>query len=291
MTAASVATARDGEIVAEIGGDVIVPWWSVGKTVLAAVALTLVRDGAFGLDDRVNGERYTLRQLLQHRSGLGDYGDLADYHAAVGRGDAAWPADEMLRRAEAGRLRYPPGEGWRYSNIGYLVVRRMIERACALSLEAALKARVLDPLGITEARLAVGCEDLVGVAMGAAASYDPGWVYHGLLVGPLREAALLLDRLLGGALLPPHLLSEMLRAHRLGSPLPDRPWRAPAYGLGLMIDATGPGGPAGHTGGGPGSVIAVYRTGEAADARTNAAFALGGTDGEVEHAAFSPSER
>ena len=39
-------------------------------------------------------------------------------------------------------------------------------------------------------------------------SYHPGWVYHGLLVGPLREAAVLLDRLMTGTLLSPDLLDE-----------------------------------------------------------------------------------
>jgi hypothetical protein len=44
-------------------------------------------------------------------------------------------------------------------------------------------------------------------------SYHSAWVYHGLLVGPLREAPVLLDRLLSGALLASDLLGQMLDGH------------------------------------------------------------------------------
>jgi hypothetical protein len=71
--------------------------------------------------------------------------------------------------------------------------------------------------------------------MGSASSYHPGWVYHGLAIGPLRDAALRLDRLMTGALLPPELLDPMGDAHPIGGPSPGRPWNTPGYGLGLMV--------------------------------------------------------
>ena len=94
-------------------------------------------------------------------------------------------------------------------------------------------------------------------------------LYHGLLVGPLREAPLLLDRLLGGALLP----SELLDGHRLNMLIPERSWQEPACGLGQMCGKVAIGGfIAGHSGGGPGSVIAVYRLYDRQPIRTGAAF-------------------
>lgn len=57
---------------------VSVPWWSFGKTVLAATALTLVRDGLVALDEPVAQGPFTLRQL-RHEAGLADYGELAQY--------------------------------------------------------------------------------------------------------------------------------------------------------------------------------------------------------------------
>ncbi|HVC59214.1 MAG TPA: serine hydrolase domain-containing protein [Acetobacteraceae bacterium] len=266
--------------------ELLVPWWSFTKTVLAASALTLVRDGALALDRPVDGEAYTLRQLLQHTAGLGDYGEVADYHTAVAHRDEPWSVNELLLRSRAAELRYPPGMGWRYSNIGYLKVRRLIEHTAQMPLEAVLDRAVFAPLRISGAKLARARADLLPVAMGEAAGYHPGWVYHGLLVGTLGEATRLLHRLLSGALLPAELMRDMRSARPVGQAIPGRPWVAPGYGLGLMVDLAGSDGPTGHTGGGPGSTIAVFRRERRGAPITVAAFAYGGDQGAVEHVAF-----
>ena len=54
----------------------IVPWWSITKTCLAACALVLVAGGRLELDRPLPGHRFTLRQLLQHTSGLACYTDM-----------------------------------------------------------------------------------------------------------------------------------------------------------------------------------------------------------------------
>lgn len=189
--------------------DPCVPWWSFTKTVLAATALTLVRDGRLALDAALPETPCTLRQLLRHEAGLADYCELADYHVAVAKHEPAWPVDEMMQRLDGARLRYAPGADWRYSNVGYMLVARLIERATGLPLEEALRQQVLAPLGISAVRLASKRADLHGDYLGDSLNYDPGWVYHGLLIGPVSQAALLLDRLLAGALLPAELLQEM----------------------------------------------------------------------------------
>jgi CubicO group peptidase (beta-lactamase class C family) len=260
-----------------------VPWWSFTKTVIAAAALVLVRDGRLTLDAVLPGRPCTLRQLLQHRAGLTDYGRLAAYHDAVARRQDAWPASELLERADAKTLVYPPGEGWLYSNIGYLFVRRLIEETTGEELGSALARLVLRPLAIERARLARRREDLADVLMGQTRDYDPRWVYHGLLVGPLQEAALLLDRLMAGHLLPGDLLAAMLRPHPVGGPVAGRPWVSPGYGLGLMTGSVTNGSMiAGHTGGGPGTVVAIYHHLSDKPARTAAAFSPGDDQGLVE---------
>lgn len=263
--------------------DALVPWWSVTKTVLSAAALSLVRDGLIGLDDEVTEGPFTLRQLLRHEAGLADYGELAEYHAAVSRNAAPWPADQMLQRLEAARLRYLPGAGWRYSNVGYLYLARLIQRVTDLALEEALMQRVLTPLGLSRVRLAKTPADLAGVSRGTASAYDPGWVYHGLLVGPLAQAALFMDRLLAGQLLPHWLLGEMQTARTLGGPIPGRPWLAPGYGLGLMQSSVDGGLIlCGHTGAGPGSVVAVYRGAYGDNTASCAVFSEGCDEGAAE---------
>lgn len=260
-----------------------VPWWSFTKTVLAATALTLVRDRRLALDAALPETTCTLRQLLRHEAGLADYGELPEYHAAVANHEAAWSVDEMMQRLDGARLRYDPGAGWRYSNVGYMLVARLIERATGLPLEDAISQQVLAPLGISAVRLATQRADLNGDYLGHSLNYDPGWVYHGLLIGPVSQAALFLESLLAGTLLPADLLQEMQATKVLGGPMTGRPWIAPGYALGLMR-GTIEGGLtlAGHTGCGPGSVVAVYRCAVGEAVACCAVFSTASDEGRIE---------
>lgn len=284
MIAAS-AIVENGRVIASDGGELVVPWWSFTKTLLAAAALALVRDGRFQLDECMPGRRFTLRQVLQHRAGVPNYGGLAAYHRDVAADREPWPVADLLRAVDADTLRFAPGQGWDYSNVGYLLVRQAIEQACDSDLDDALKQLVFAPLGIDGPRVALTRADLAGVTMGDATSYHPGWVYHGLAVGRTGDAVLVLDRLLTGDPLPASLLSAMCGAYPLGGPIDGRPWQTAGYGLGLMI-GTGRAQQRvlGHTGGGPGSVIAVYHC--PARRRTIAAFAPGYDENAVESFAF-----
>jgi CubicO group peptidase (beta-lactamase class C family) len=281
-----IATIRGGEFLPAAGDGTVVPWWSFTKTILAATALRLVQDGALTLDGRLDGAPYSVRQLLQHTAGFGDYGGSEAYHAAVARGDEPWPVAELLRRCDGDALQYRPGEGWRYSNIGYLKIRELIERVTGAPIEVALAEAVFGRLGVPDARLAKTPADLDGVVMGEAARYDPGWVYHGLVAGALRDAARLLDRLMDGALIEPALVAEMRRSCLVGKAIQGRPFGAPGYGLGLMTDMASAEGCAGHTGSGPGTVIAVYHRKADCGPIVIAAFAKSDDPADVEQIAM-----
>lgn len=269
----------DGAVTAEGGDFLTVPWWSFSKTVIAATALRLVDQGRLSLDEPHDGA--TLRQLLRHEAGLRDYGTVEAYRQAVAADEPPWPRRELLDRARADDLLFPPGEGWAYSNIGYLKARERIE-AAAGDLKTAASELVLDATGVIGAWFAEEPNDLSGVEMGDAQTYDPGWVYHGLFVGPLIGAAHLLDALLGeGSPLSPESRAEMLRPQALPQ-FVRPPWSDAAYGLGLMLPAAPDGWTAaGHTGGGPGSSIAVYRRMEGVS-RTAAVFETSDGEGPVE---------
>lgn len=263
--------------------ELVVPWWSFTKTVLAATALSLVRDGLIGLDDQILDQPFTLRQLLRHEAGLADYGELAEYHAAVTNSEPAWSANEMMQRLDGARVRYSPGTGWRYSNVGYLLIGRLIERLTDLPLDDAVIQRALNPLGLSNVRFAKTRIDFQSTHLGSTSNYDPAWVYHGLLIGPISQAALFLDRLLYGDLLSSSLLQQMQTARTLGGPIPGRPWITPGYGLGMMQGSIDGGYSLyGHTGCGPGSVIAVYRICDGDASACCAAFETGASEGAVE---------
>jgi CubicO group peptidase (beta-lactamase class C family) len=235
-----------------------VPWWSFTKTALAIALLRLSEEGRASLDEPIEGKPYTPIQLLRHEAGLPDYGSLPSYHADVEAGRSPWSTDDLLKAVEAERLRYVPGQDWAYSNVGYLKIAQLIERASGQPLADAIADLVFTPAKLTSARLAVTTDDLADVRMGDVSNYHPGWVYHGLIVGTAVDAANLLRSLFDGDLVKPETLSRMLDAR----PLPQ--FRAqlhpdPAYGLGLMLTATNPHDhPIGHSGSGPGSRIAVY---------------------------------
>ncbi len=225
-----------------------------------------------------------MRLLLQHRAGLADYGGLERYHEAVSRDEAAWSRQTLMQAVDAERLRFEPGRGWGYSNIGYLIARHHLEALCGESLDALLRRLVFDPLGIAGPRVALTRGDLDGVTLGSIGSYDPQWVYHGLVVGTLRDAALLLHRILTTDFLPADLLAEMSRGWPLGGAIEG----TTAYGLGVMT-GTGPESSRviGHTGGGPGSAIAVYHHPDVTPSFTAAAFSSGEDAGRVELEAFA----
>ncbi len=295
-----------------------VPWWSFGKTVLAAAALVLVGQRRLHLDAPWPGHPFTLRQVLQHRAGIGCYGELAAYHTDVASGAAPWTVADLLSRAF--RQPWEPGTTFAYSNVGYLLVRQAIERAMDQALQPALQQLVFGPLGIGGVTVASTPADLDQTAWGNVRRYHPGWVYHGLLVGPAAAAVSLLDGLLKGGLLPPVLLEAMMTAESVDGVVPGRPWRRTGYGLGLMIGEGDPRGwsifqpngsvrsecsseqsiraflPSqsvrdvlyvGHTGGGPGSTAAVY----AGPQGVAAAFAADEDQGNVEAAAMAYSGR
>jgi D-alanyl-D-alanine carboxypeptidase len=261
-----------------------VPWWSFTKTALAAAALKLVARGRLALDDQIEGRRYTLRQLLQHQAGVPDYGGLASYHRAVADRQKPWDVDELVMRVAADRLDFEPGRGWRYSNVGYLFVRQIIERTTGQDIGSALRYLVFDALELSSVRIVATARELAETAWGNHNNYDPGWVYHGLLAGTPADATHFLHRLMSGGVLPAALLSEMTTCHPLGGALPGRPWETTGYGLGLMIGGmTSAGLATGHSGTGPGSVSAVYHFGDRKTPCTVAAFALADTEGVAEN--------
>jgi D-alanyl-D-alanine carboxypeptidase len=135
---------------------------SMTKTFVAALTLSLIEDGVFGLDDPVAGllpslaidQRITVRQLLDHTSGLHDFFLAPGIDRALrGAPAAAWTAEQAL--GYVGKPYFAPGTGWRYSNTNYLLLGLIAERVTGHSLAAELRARFLDPLGLSTAYVQV----------------------------------------------------------------------------------------------------------------------------------------
>lgn len=250
--------------------------YSVTKTYLAVAALRLVERGVLALDCPIDrwlptvphASEMTLRHLLRHASGLPDYGGLPDYHAAVRRGDAPWSEEEYLARTRADQLLFPPGQGWQYSNIGYMVVRRLLETVCRAPLAEIIQAEICHPLSLSATRVLTSDAELADLVfapsielgsveqpVSVADHYSLGWIAHGAIASTVAETAMFFEALFANKLLSPALLREMCTSTPLPV-MPDRPFRRPGYGMGLQIDSGwGSMVAYGHSGGGPGARI------------------------------------
>jgi hypothetical protein len=143
---------------------------------------------------------------------------------AVERGRAA------RTRARVG-LDFEPGRGWAYSNTGYLLVRRIVDRSAPGGFAGALERELLGPPGMTNTSLALELSDLDGLVPGWSTEigegrrdvrgrYHPRWVGHRTLASTSaaeRRPAPLLDRARGGRAVRPRA-ADRIRRDRLRRP-------------------------------------------------------------------------
>ena len=278
------AVVERGSIIHEDACATPLPWWSLSKTVIAAAALALVQKARLALDGPLAGQSYTLRHLLQHTSGLPDYGGLPAYHQGVAATGNPWSRRELLASVDAELLLSTPGQRFAYSNVGYLMVRILIEQTTGLEFADALHDLVFAPLSLDDIKMAMQPRDLENGPFALPRGYHPGWVYHGLVVGTPAQAALFLSRLLEGNLLDAAMITVMRNRFPISEcGIEGRPWNSAGYGLGLMMDIRSPAGPCyGHTGEGPGSTTATYWFEALPGSRTVAVFAGTSSAGRVE---------
>ena len=162
---------------------------SVTKLFVATVVLQLVGEGALALDDEVGSiaEGVTLRQLLNHTSGLPDY--YADLDSVIEpyRTDRAYRPNLTPRAAlelvHARPRLFPPGTGWSYSGGNYLVLGLIVEETTGATLREELRRRIIEPLGLEATDLPDGGPSPAGLARGYLPPDNP------LLPGPARASS------------------------------------------------------------------------------------------------------
>lgn len=260
------------------------PYWSYTKTVIALCALKLCERGALDLDVRPDGQNYSLRQLLMHTAGVPDYGSLAEYQRDVAAGVAPWSRQVLLDRVMANGMLFKPGQGWAYSNVGYMLAVEVLEQVSGKSLADLVAELITLPLGLNSIVLAQEPADFAKLHWAEATKYHPKWVYHGCLIGTVPDAARLLHAVFQGGFLRPDMIAQMMQHYPLGGAIAGRPWVKHGYNLGLMAgQATGGMADMGHSGCGWFSVNAVYHFPDLADPVTVACFADGCDEGVAEN--------
>lgn len=135
---------------------------SVAKAFSGAVALAVAADGALCLGDTV-GERLpglprewapvTLRELLNHTSGIPDFSQTGPFRKALLKSLLKAPPPRDLLSYAAPALNFAPGSKYEYSNSDNIVVGLMVEAATGRSYESELGERVFGPLGLRHTSL------------------------------------------------------------------------------------------------------------------------------------------
>jgi len=131
---------------------------SITKMFTAAAALQLVTEGKLSLDDPlseflpaypfVDGS-ITIRQLLTHTSGVFDYPNHPQFDEIIDEDPSKiWTPEEIVTRLFDVPY-FPPGEGWRYSSGGYVLLGMVIEQVTGHPVSQEFRERFYEPLGLS----------------------------------------------------------------------------------------------------------------------------------------------
>ena len=160
---------------------------SVSKQFTASAIALLEIDGLLSLDDEVRkwipefkdyGAPITIRQLLNHTSGIRDYLSLmnlagTDFNNVFTEFDAV----ELIVRQEG--LNFPSGDQFLYSNSGYLLAAHIVRRITGKSLRAFLEERVFAPLNMTKTQVWDDSKEIVSKrATGYSLANDDWQIDH-----------------------------------------------------------------------------------------------------------------
>jgi D-alanyl-D-alanine carboxypeptidase len=164
--------------------------YSMSKTITAVAVLQLVEARRLGLDDPVEqyvdafpyGAKVTVRQLIAHLSGIPNPIPLrwvhpADRHASF---DEAAALAAVLRTHP--RLSFEPGTQYAYSNIGYWLLGKVVERTSGQTFTSYVTEHVLRPLEITPRELGYLVQDPARHAMGYLEKYSIMNLVKGFLI-------------------------------------------------------------------------------------------------------------
>jgi D-alanyl-D-alanine carboxypeptidase len=219
---------------------------SVTKTFIATLTLQLAGEGRLRLDDTIEhrlpgllrqGRRITIRQLLNHTSGLYNFTDDERFRARFVR-DIRFvlPPRQEVAIAASRPLGFNPGTDWAYSNTGYQLLGLVIERVSGQPLGDVLAERIFEPLRLRRTSFEPRPRLAEPIAHGYALpggdlpvagdrprdvtqSAGGGAWAAGAIVSTVDDLARFYGALLGGKLLRDDLLHQLQQTVSVDSPV------------------------------------------------------------------------
>lgn len=209
---------------------------SITKLFTAVLILQLQDEGRLSIDDTVDrhlpdlpgeaGARVTLRQLLNHTSGLTQLDTVSSYQEAFANGIPHYqrpmtPA-ALLANCCTGALATEPGTAFNYNNADYILLGAVIEGVTGKGWEQVLSERILTPLALADTGVArwdaiverlaptYTFRDDTRTLVTDMPVYFENWSASGAMYSTAADLAVFADALYGGRLLKPASLDQLL---------------------------------------------------------------------------------
>ena len=249
------------------------------KTFVAVVVMQMVQEGKVGLDEPietylpglikgegVDGSRITVRQLLQHTSGLPEYTDTTPGSGDIFQiKDHYIPPRDLLDTALGKPAAFEPGTQWKYTNTNYIVLGMLIERVSQRPVGEQIDERIVKKLGLSHTYFPAQGEEKIrgthpqgyhlsaGGKLEDITEMDPAWAWAaGAMVSTPSELNTFFQAVFDGRLLSQASIDEMKKGVDTGA-------GGAVYGLGLIGTPLSCGG----TSWGHGGTIPGYQTNDA----------------------------
>ncbi|MFF1381384.1 serine hydrolase domain-containing protein [Streptomyces sp. NPDC058308] len=235
---------------------------SITKTFVATVLLQLQAEGRIDLDDTVgkwlpgvveghghDGDRITVRQILNHTSGIAEYSEDEEFVRKVFGKDFfkhrydTWAPRQLVDLAMRHKPAFEPGTNWSYSNTNYIVAGMIIKKVTGNAYGDEIRRRVIAPLHLN-ATTVPGTRPTVprpsSRAYGKLPADPEAKVYDvtelnpsmagsaGEIISDSGDLNRFYAALLGGRLLPKAQLAEMKTTVPVGD-------KGAGYGLGISV--------------------------------------------------------
>jgi D-alanyl-D-alanine carboxypeptidase len=229
----------------------------VTKTFISALFLRLARSGLLSLDDPASrlladfprSEDFTLRMLLNHTAGLGEY-TRRPFEVLARDAQPEYSNEALVAYMSRVEPLFvgEPGRHWSYSNTGYVLLGIVAERAAGTSLPQLLREQLFMPAGLAD----TNWDGDHGSASGRATGYGyhrGGWVRAPFVSSPYvgasgairstaRDLCAWFDALFSDRLLTTAELEEMLTPATLANGQPVLTRAGSGYGLGIWTGRT-----------------------------------------------------
>ncbi|MFI6603211.1 serine hydrolase domain-containing protein [Nonomuraea sp. NPDC050536] len=257
------------------------------KTFTATVLLQLVEEGKLQLTDTVEQwlpglltkEDVTVKNLLQHTSGIPDYTkNMFDEYGPKDR-YRTWTPKELVARVAKLPPEFAPGARFSYSNTNYIVLGMLIERVTGRPYETEVRERIVRPLGLRHTSLPGASPQIPGPhahnylptksGMLDVTRFNPTIAYAaGEIISTTQDMNQFYRALFQGKLLPQAQVKQMQESGK-------------QYGYGLEVAPLPCGTMYGHGGGGPGFRTVSFST---PDASRQLALSIAMRDGDAQEA-------